>query len=56
MFISCIGGTSKSFLIETIKLLAGKVWSSKEVLVVVAAPSGLAAFNVGGPVISPGEL
>ena len=48
MFISGVGGTGKSFLIEAIKLLVGKIWPSKEVTVAVAAPTGLAAFNVGG--------
>ena len=46
--ISGVGGTGKSFLIEAIKLLVGKIWPSKEVTVAVAAPTGLATFNVGG--------
>ena len=48
MFVSGVGGTGKSFLIEAIKLMVGKIWASKEVTVSVAAPTGLAAFNVGG--------
>ena len=48
MFISGVGGTGKSFLIEAIKLLVRKIWPSKEITVAVAAPTGLAAFNVGG--------
>ena len=48
LFISGVGGTGKSFLIEAIKLLVGKIWPSKDVTVAVAAPTGLAAFNVGG--------
>ena len=48
LFISGVGGTGKSFLIEAIKLLVGKIWPSKEVTVAVAAPTGLAAFNIGG--------
>ena len=48
MFVSGVGGTGKSFLIEAIKLLAGNIWPSKEVMVAVAAPTGLAAFNLGG--------
>ena len=44
MFVSDVGGTGKSFLIEAIKLLVGKIWPSKEVMVAVAAPTGLAAF------------
>ena len=46
MFIGGVGGTGKSFLIEAIKLLVGKIWLSKEVTVAVA-PTGLAAFNGG---------
>ena len=38
----------KSFLIEAIKLLVHRIWGSDELTVVVAAPTGLAAFNVGG--------
>ena len=48
MFVSGVGGTGKSFLIEAIKLLVGKIWPSKEVTVAVAVPTGLAAFNIGG--------
>ena len=48
MFISGVGGTGKSFLIEALKLLVGKIWSNKELTVIVSAPTGLAAFNVGG--------
>ena len=48
MFISGVGGTGKSFLIEAIKFPVGKIWPSKDVTVAVAAPTGLAAFNIGG--------
>ena len=48
LFVSGVGGTGKSFLIEAIKLLVHRIWESKELTVVVAAPTGLAAFNVGG--------
>ena len=48
MFISGVGGTGKSFLIETIKILLTSMWSSDDLLCAVAAPTGLAAFNVGG--------
>ena len=48
MFISGVGGTGKSFLIEALKLLVGKIWSHNGLTVIVAAPTGLAAFNVGG--------
>ena len=51
MSVSGLGGTGKSFLIEAIKLLVGKIWPSKEVTVAVA-PTGLAAFNVGGQALS----
>ena len=40
-----VWATGKSFIIEALKLLVGKIWSNK---VIVAAPTGLAAFNVGG--------
>ena len=48
MFISGVGGTGKSYLIETIKELVNSLWSSEDVLCAVAAPTGLAAFNNGG--------
>ena len=48
LFVSGVGGTSKSFLFEAIKLLVQRIWESKDLTVVVAAPTGLAAFNVGG--------
>ena len=51
MFTSGVGGTGKSFLTEAIKLLVEKIWPSKEVMVAVAAPTGLAAFSVGGSTI-----
>ena len=44
MFVSGVGGTGKSFLIEAIKLLVGKIWPSKEVTVAVAAPTGFSCF------------
>uniref|UniRef100_A0A1X7UXR9 ATP-dependent DNA helicase n=1 Tax=Amphimedon queenslandica TaxID=400682 RepID=A0A1X7UXR9_AMPQE len=45
MFISGLGGTGKSFIIEAIKCLVG---IQKVVKVcVVEAPTGVAAFNVG---------
>ena len=48
LFISGVGGTGKSFLIETIKILVTSIWKSDDLLCAVAAPTGLAAFNVGG--------
>ena len=46
MFISGVGGTGKSFLIESIKALVKSLWST--LTCAVAAPTGLAAYNVGG--------
>ena len=51
MFVSGVGGTGKSFLIETIKSLVGHLWPSDDLTCAVAAPTGLAAFNVGGVTI-----
>ena len=48
LFVSGVGGTGKSFLIEAIKLLVHRIWESEELTVVVATPTGLVAFNVGG--------
>ena len=48
MFLSGVGGTGKSFLVEAIKALVNSLWSSDNLLCGVAAPIGLAAFNVGG--------
>ena len=50
MFISGVGGTGKSFLIETIKCFVDSLWKAKpgELLCAIVAPTGLAAFNVGG--------
>ena len=48
MFVSGVGGTGKSFLIEALKCLVGRVWTDGGVKVVVATPTGLAVFNVGG--------
>ena len=48
MFVSGVGGTGKSFLIEAIKALVGSIWPSDSLTCAVAATTGLAAFNVGG--------
>ena len=48
MFVSGVGGTGKSFLIEAIKALVGSIWPSDSLTCAVAAPTDLAAFNVGG--------
>ena len=48
MFISGVGGTGKSFLIEAIRTQVAAIWKDKHdaLLCAVAAPTGLAAFNV----------
>ena len=53
MFVSGVGGTGKSFIIKTIRALVSKVWhdQSDSLLCAVTAPTGLAAFNVGGVTI-----
>ena len=53
MFISGVGGTGKSFLIKTIRALVCETWHDKResLLCAVTAPTGLAAFNVGGVTI-----
>ena len=51
MFVSGVGGTGKSFLIETIKALVDLLWPSEDLTCAIAAPTGLSAFNVGGTTI-----
>ena len=51
MFVSGVGGTGKSFLIETVRSLVKEIWkddTSNDTICAVAAPTGLAAYNVGG--------
>ena len=48
MFVSGVGGTGKSFLIEAIKALVNSIWPLDTLVCAIAAPTGLAAFNVGG--------
>ena len=50
MFVSGVGGTGKSFFIEAIRAQVAAIWKDKHeaLLCAVAAPTGLAAFNVGG--------
>ena len=48
MFVSGVGGTGKSFLIAAIKALITDIWPTDDLTFAVAAPTGLAAFNVGG--------
>ena len=51
--LSGVGGTGKSFLIKAIHALVSKVWHKKtdSLLCAVTAPTGLAAFNIGGVTI-----
>ena len=51
MFVSGVGGTRKSFLIATIQSLVGHLWPTDNLTCAVAAPTGLATFNVGGVTI-----
>ena len=48
MFVSGVGGTGKSFLIEAIKALVASIWPLDSLTCAVAALTGLAAFKVGG--------
>ena len=51
MFVSGVGGTRKSFLIESIRSQVKEIWKdgvSDDTTCAVAAPTGLAAYNVGG--------
>ena len=50
-FISGVGGTGKSFLIETIRKQVGEIWkgdTSGDTRCAVGAPTGMASYNVGG--------
>jgi len=40
MFVSGVGSTGKSFLIETIKALIADIWSTDDLTFAVAAPIG----------------
>ena len=53
MFLSGVGGTGKSFLIKTIQALVAQIRKNNtdSPLCAVTAPTGLAAFNVGGVTI-----
>ena len=54
MFVSGVGGTGKSFLINMIRTLMSRMWASgttDSTTCAVTAPTGLAAFNVGGVTI-----
>ena len=48
MFVSGVGGTGKSFLIETLKAQVEDMWQTDDLTCAIAAPTGLAAFNIGG--------
>ena len=51
MFVSGVGGTGKSFLIESIRSQVKEIWKDgvgDDTTCAVAAPTGLAAYNVGG--------
>ena len=51
MFVSGVGGTGKSFLIHALKCLIDSLWKTDDLTCAIAAPTGLAAFNVGGVTI-----
>ena len=51
MFVTGVAGTGKSFLIETIKAFVAQLWPSADCSCAITAPTGLAAFNVGGMTI-----
>ena len=53
MFLTGVGGTGKSFLIEAIRSMVTEIWHGKTdgLTCAVTAPTGLAAFNVGGVTI-----
>ena len=50
MFISGVGGTGKSFLIHTIRGKVNELWkdNKESIRCALAAPTGLAAFNIDG--------
>ena len=48
MFVSEVGGTGKSFLIEAIRRFVKNTWPGLDNTTAVAAPTGLAACNVSG--------
>ena len=51
VIVSGVGGTGKSFVIETIRSLVKEMWkddAGDDTTCAVAAPTGLAAHNVDG--------
>uniref|UniRef100_A0A1X7VST8 ATP-dependent DNA helicase n=1 Tax=Amphimedon queenslandica TaxID=400682 RepID=A0A1X7VST8_AMPQE len=53
MFISGVGRTGRSLLIEALKCLVDEIWHPKsgDIMCAVVASTGIAAFNVGGQTI-----
>ena len=53
MFLTGVGGTGKSFLIEAIRSMVAEIWHGKTdgLTCAVTAPTSLAAFNVSGVTI-----
>ena len=49
MFVSGVGDTGKSFLIETIKALVDQLWPCEDLMCAIAAPTGLAALMLVAP-------
>ena len=47
-FVSGVGGTGKSFLIEAMRALTNSLWPVEDLRCAVTAPTGSAAFNVLG--------
>ena len=50
-FISGVGGTGKSFLIETIRRKVAEIWkddASGDTKCAMGTPTGLASYNIGG--------
>ena len=50
-FVSGVGGTGKSFLIEAIRQKVSEIWKDEanvDTKCVVGAPTGLASYNIGG--------
>ena len=50
-FVSGVGGTGKSFLIEAMRQKVSEIWKDEanvDTKCVVGAPTGLASYNIGG--------
>ena len=48
IFVSGVGGTGKSFLIQALRAFVKATWPDLNNVTAVAAPTGLAACNVSG--------